>query len=66
MRVPHTEQKWLDIVLPVSMVLDCENLVNLDSPRTCRTEEVATMKLEANIDAVILRQSVAVAYKCID
>lgn len=57
MRVPQTEQKWFSIVLPDSMVLFWENLVSASRPRVCVASEARTMKLDANMEAVILRQS---------
>ena len=56
--VPQTEQKLFSIELPVAIVLSCLKRVSLSSPRKCLRCVSATTKLEANMEAVILRQSV--------
>jgi hypothetical protein len=63
MSVPQTEQKWFSIVLPLAIVLLCANLVSLSRPRVCTVSDSLTMKLEANIEAVILRQSLQLQTK---
>ena len=45
------------------MVLDCAYLVRSSWPRVCVVAAAVTMKLEANIDAVILWQSVQLQMK---
>ena len=57
MSVPQLEQKWFVMVFPVAMVADWEKVESEDSPLRWVREEVFTMKLEANIEAVILWQS---------
>lgn len=51
------------MVLPLSIVLLCANLVSLSRPRTCLVSEAKTVKLLANMLAVILRQSVQLQTK---
>lgn len=60
MSVPQLEQKWLVMVWPDGgepTVLDCPKDFRLSLPRRCCRCSSAMMKLEANIEAVILRQS---------
>ena len=47
--VPQIEQKLFSIQLPVAIVLDCLNRVNLSSPRMCLRWVSLTTKLDANI-----------------
>lgn len=63
MSVPHVLQKWFVMVLPDSIVLDCANVFRLSRPRRCLRWVSSTMKLDANMDAVILRQSVQLQTK---
>lgn len=58
MSEPQVEQKQFVIVFPEAMVFDWLNVVRFSWPRMCLTNVSATMKLVANIDAVIFRQSV--------
>lgn len=55
---PQTPQKLFVIVLPVAMVLLWANCRRCSFPRTCLTLLSVTIKFEANMEAVILRQSV--------
>ena len=50
-------------MFPDSMVRDWPKLFRLDSPRIWVTWESATVMFEANIEAVILRQSVQLQTK---
>lgn len=56
-RVPQSEQKWFSIVFPLAIVLFCANLVSLSFPRVWVVRDSLTMKFDANMEAVILRQS---------
>lgn len=53
--VPHFEQKKLSMVFPEAIVLSLWNFVSWSLPRTYLMAESLIMKLEANIEAVILR-----------
>lgn len=55
--VPHVEQKELVILLPEAIERDWLKAVRLARPRRCFRCVLATVKLDANMDAVILRQS---------
>ncbi len=58
MSVPHVEQKWFVIVLPEAMVCAWLNVFQTFSwPRKCLRWLLAMLKLDANMDAVILWQS---------
>lgn len=57
MSVPHVEQKWFVMLLPEAMVSDWLKVFRFSRPRRCFRCVSAMMKLDANMDAVILWQS---------
>ncbi len=56
-RVPHVWQNQLVISFPDPMVADWLKVLRFSRPLRCLTCSSLTMMLDANIDAVILRQS---------
>lgn len=57
-KIPHLEQKWLVIEFPVVVVVSWVKVVRSEaSPRTNEVWVSSVVKLEANMDAVSLRQS---------
>lgn len=57
MSVPHVEQKKLVILFPEETVLAWPQLVRFSWPRRCLRYLSSTVKLDANMEAVTLRQS---------
>ena len=62
-KLPQMLQKWLVIEFPLATVLVMVNLVISSCPRTYFKVSSLMMKYEANMEKVILRSSVQVAYE---